>query len=157
MSKLNDQIYLTKEGLKKLKDELKELKKEKLPKLIKRVKRARDFGDLSENAEYSSAREDLAFVEGRADELEEILNKAKVIRKVKKGKKTISLGSKIKVKVNGEEHEFTVVGEWEADPSAKKISVSSPLGKLLLGKKKGDEVEVKAPVGKLTYTILKIH
>ena len=157
MSKTDDQIYLTKEGLKELEEELEGLKEKKLPKLIKRVKRARDFGDLSENAEYANAREDLAFAEGRIDELEEILAKVKIIRKVRKGKKTIGLGSKIKVKVNGKEHEFTVVGEWEANPSAKKISASSPLGKLLLGKKKGDEVEVEAPAGKLVYTILKIH
>lgn len=157
MSKTDDQIYLTKEGLKELEEEFEELKEKKLPKLIKRVKRARDFGDLSENAEYANAREDLAFVEGRIDELEEILAKVKIIRKVRKGKKTIGLGSRIKVKVNGKEHEFTVVGEWEADPSAKKISASSPLGKLLLGRKKGDKVEVEAPAGKLTYTILKIH
>ena len=156
MKKVDDQVYFTKEGLEELEEEYKQLKDKKLPKLIKRVKRARDFGDLSENAEYANAREELAFAEGRIDELEDILNKAKIIRKVKKGRKTISLGSRIKVKVNGKEHEFTVVGEWEADPSAKKISASSPLGKLLMGKKKGDKVEVEAPAGKLTYTILRI-
>jgi len=157
MSKADDQVFLTRDGLEDLKKELKELKDKKLPKLIKRVKRARDFGDLSENSEYANAREELAFVEGRVDELEELVNKAQVIRKVRKGKKTIGLGSQIKVKVNGEQHEFTVVGEWEADPTAKKISASSPLGKLLLGRKKGDEIEVEAPAGKLTYTILQIN
>ena len=157
MSKPNDQIYLTRDGLKELEDEYKELTEKKLPKLIKRVKRARDFGDLSENAEYANAREDLAFAKGRADELEEVLAKAKVIKKPRKGRKSITLGSKIKVKVDGEKRELTVVGEWEADPMAKKISASSPLGKALLGKKKGEKVKVEVPAGKVTYTILKIQ
>ena len=150
-------VYLTKEGLAGLEKELEELKKKKLPKLVKRVAVARDNGDLSENAEYASAREELSFVEGRVEELEDIIARAKVIKHVVKGAKKIVLGSKITVKVNNGEHVFTIVGEWEADPMEKKISHDSPLGKSLIGKKEGDEVEVAAPAGKVIYQIVKIH
>lgn len=149
-------VFLTKEGLESLEKELNELKKVKLPKLVKRVAVARDNGDLSENAEYSSAREELSFVEGRLEELEDILAHAKVIKHTN-GKKQISLGSQITVKVNNGEHVFTIVGEWEADPMAKKISHDSPLGKALIGKKEGESVEVEAPAGKVVYQIVKIH
>ncbi len=151
-------VYLTKDGLTNLEKELEELKKVKLPKLVKRVAIARDNGDLSENAEYSSAREELSFVEGRVDELEDILAHAKVIKQSNgSGKKQVSLGSQITVKVNNGEHVFTIVGEWEADPMEKKISHDSPLGKALLGKKEGEEVEVEAPAGRVVYKIVKIH
>jgi transcription elongation factor GreA len=154
----NNEVFLTREGLEQLKQELKELTTAKQPDLIKRVARARDFGDLMENTEYSVAREELAFVEGRIAELEEVLAGAKVIAEEKgKGKhKAVSLGSKVTVDINGKKHVFTVVGEWEADPVNKKISHSSPLGKALLGKKVGDKVEVEAPAGKITYKIVKI-
>lgn len=158
--KLNQQVFLTKEGLVNLKKELINLVEKRQPELVKRVARARDFGDLMENTEYANAREELSFVEGRIAELEEILTKAKIIREEKKkkgGKKAVKLGSKVTVNINREKHVFTVVGEWEADPTAKKISHSSPLGKALLGKAIGDKVEVEAPAGKLVYLILKIH
>jgi len=156
---INNQVFLTKKGLEDLKKELEELTKVRQPQLIKRVATARDFGDLMENAEYASAREELSFVEGRIAELEGILAKAKVISEEKKGKTkdAVALGSKVTVAVNGAKHDFFVVGEWEADPIAKKISHSSPLGKALLGKRVGDKVEVEAPAGRLIYQIIKIH
>lgn len=151
-------VFLTKDGLKKLEEELKDLKNNKLPKLVKRVAVARDNGDLSENAEYSSAREELSFLEGRVEELEDILAHAKLIKQTaNNGKKQVALGSQITVKINNGEHIFTIVGEWEADPMAKKISHDSPLGKALLGKKEGERVEVEAPAGKVIYEIVKIH
>jgi transcription elongation factor GreA len=151
-------VYLTKDGLATLEKELEQLKKVKLPKLVKRVAVARDNGDLSENAEYSSAREELSFLEGRLDELEDILAHAKIIKKTNgNGNKQVSLGSQITVKVNNGEHVFTIVGEWEADPMEKKISHDSPLGKALIGKKEGEEVEVEAPAGRVVYQIVKIH
>jgi len=151
-------VFLTKDGYEKLQKELEDLKKNKLPKLVKRVAVARDNGDLSENAEYSSAREELSFLEGRVEELDDILTRAKVIKKANtNGKKLVSLGSEITVKVNNGEHMFTIVGEWEADPMAKKISHDSPLGKALIGKKEGETVEVEAPAGKVIYEIVKIH
>ena len=157
----SNSVFLTKQGIKELKKELNELTGKKRPALVKRVARARDFGDLSENAEYSNAREELSFVEGRISELEEVLSKAKLIKEEKNtagsGKqKTVILGSKVTVNINGQEHVFNIVGEWEADPNKKKISNSSPLGKALIGKKIGDKVEVEAPAGKILYLIVEI-
>lgn len=151
----NKDYYVTAEGLKELKDELKKLVDEKRPQLIERVTIARGHGDLSENSEYAAAREDLAFIEGRIEELEELIAKAKLI-KVKKAKE-IKLGSKVTVKANGKKLTFELVGEWEADPTAKKISHTSPLGKSLLGKKKGDKVRIEAPAGKVTYHIQQVN
>ena len=157
MDNKND-IFLTAEGRKELEEELKELKNIKLPALIERVAKARSFGDLSENTEYTNAREDLSFIEGRIDEVQEILSRAQTIKAVSNNaKNAVSLGSKVTLKVKGKEHTFTVVGEWEADPKEKKISQDSPLGKALMGKKVGSEVEVEAPAGKIHYTIHKIH
>ena len=154
------QVHLTKEGRAEIKDELKALKDEKLPKAIERVARARDFGDLSENAEYHSAREDLSFIEGRIEELETLLTRTKLISEKGPGKgkaKTVRLGSRVTVNGNGQSHTFTVVGEWEADPGNKKISHESPLGKALVGKKVNDKVEIEAPAGKILYKVAKIH
>lgn len=150
-------VYLTKDGLEELKNELHDLVGKKRPSLIKRVAKARDFGDLSENTEYANSREELSFVEGRIEELEDIIARAKVIQDDNGAHKMIKLGSKITVKVNGESHVYMVVGEWEADPMEKKISHDSPLGKALLGKKEGETVEVDAPAGKISYMVSKIH
>jgi transcription elongation factor GreA len=158
MTDKDNRVFLTKEGLEELKQELTELTEKKRPSLIKRVAKARDYGDLSENAEYSTSREELSFIEGRIEELEEIISKAKVIQNGKNSSsKEVKLGSKLTVKVNGKEHIYTVVGEWEADPLEKKISHDSPLGKALIGKKEGEMVEVDAPAGKIAYHIVKIH
>jgi len=155
---LKKDLYFTKDGLKELKAELKQLQKEKLPKLIKRVALARSFGDLSENSEYTASREELSFTEGKVEELETIIRKAKVISNTKKsGSNQVKLGCKVTVKVNGKKHTYEVVGEWEADPLQKKISHTSPLGKALLNKKKGDKIEIEAPAGKVNYHIQKIH
>lgn len=149
-------FHFTSQGLKELKAELKKLVDEKRPKLIDRVATARSHGDLSENSEYTAAREDLAFVEGRVDELEGLISKAKVIKN--KGKADeVKLGCKVTVKINGKIQTFEVVGEWEADPLEQRISHTSPLGKALLGKKKGDKIEIEAPAGKVKYHIDKIH
>ncbi len=149
-------FHLTSQGLKELKTELKKLVDKKKPKLIKRVTIARNHGDLSENSEYTAAREDLAFVEGRVEELEELIAKVKLI-KTKKTKDEVKLGCKVTVNVNGKKQAFEIVGEWEADPLEQKISHTSPLGKALLGKKKGDKVKIEAPAGKVTYHVQKIH
>lgn len=149
-------VHLTKEGRDEIVAELKELKEDKLPKGIERVARARDFGDLAENSEYHNAREDLAFIEGRIDELELIVARAKLIS----GPRTnglVKLGSTVTVNGNGQNQTFVVVGEWEADPMNKKISHQSPLGQALVGKKIGETVEIDAPVGKISYKIIKIN
>src|ERR1700693_1164112 len=112
-------IYLTKEGLGELKQEFDELSKTKRPDVLSRVSQARSMGDLSENAEYVAAREELSFIDGRLDELEELINQAVLIQESHgngKGKHVVKLGSRVSVNVKGKKEEFTVVGEWEADP-----------------------------------------
>lgn len=150
-------VYVTGEGLKELKEELRVLTEEKRPALIDRVATARAHGDLSENSEYTAAREDLAFVEGRIEEIEVLIAKAKLIKNNHSANNEVVLGCKVTVKVNNKEQTFEVVGEWEADPLEQKISHTSPLGQALLGKKKDEKVEIEAPAGKVTYHILKIH
>jgi transcription elongation factor GreA len=147
-------LYLTKEGLEKLKAELHELKEVKRPKNIDMIKEAREMGDISENAMYDAAREEQGFIEGRITELEEILRTAVITETTKKG--IIGVGSKVTVHIDGGEETFHIVGAPEADPINKKISHESPLGVSMLGKKIGEQVEVEAPMGKLKYTILKI-
>lgn len=144
-------IYLTKEGLDELKQEYEDLTKVKRPEILNRVSQARNMGDLSENAEYTVAREELSFIDGRIDELEELLKQVVMISN--NHSNIIKLGSTVKVHTGKDNEEFTVVGEWEADPKDKKISHESPLGKALLGKKVGEKVEVEAPAGKIVYTI----
>ena len=152
---MTDTIYLTKKGLGELKIELKELIDNKRPEMAKRIKDARDMGDLSENAEYHSAKEEQAFAEGRIAELEDIIKHAEVQKA--SSKDVITVGTKITVRIDGDEQIFHLVGAPEANPAKGKVSHESPLGSQLMGKKIGDKFEVEAPVGKLTYTILKIH
>lgn len=154
---MNDiqKVLLTKEGLAELKKEYDELLNKKRAELVTRLAAARAQGDLSENSEYTSAKQDLAFVDGRIAELEAVLHDAKVISTHSKVK--IDVGSKVTLHIDGKKEMFTIVGEWEADPTAKKISHSSPLGKALIGKKVGDKVEVDAPVGRIVYKILSIE
>lgn len=153
---LNDKIQFTPTGLDEIKSELEVLKSQKLTAAIERVARARDFGDLSENAEYHAGKEELAFIEGRIEELEDIVLRAQVV--ANKGKKgAVDIGCKVTVSVKGKEHTYEIVGEWEADPLKKKISHTSPLGLALLGKKKGEAVTFEAPAGKVVYQIKKIH
>lgn len=151
-----DKIQFTKQGLSGLQAELDELKNTKLPAAIDRVARARDFGDLSENAEYHAAREELSFIEGRVEELEELLKKAVVVTSGG-NKSRVDVGCKVTVALKGKDYVYEVVGEWEADPVKAKISHTSPLGQALMGKAKGDEVEFVAPAGKVVYKVKKIH
>lgn len=148
-------VNLTLAGYNELTTELEDLKTNKLPAAIERVARAREFGDLSENAEYHQARDDHATLVGRIDELTDIIARAQIIQ-ITNSKTEVGVGSKVKLAINGNSHEFTIVGEWEADPAAKRISHESPLGKALIGRKVGDAVEVDAPAGKVIYHIKEI-
>lgn len=148
---------MTKEGLAALKIELDELVNVKRPKLVERLSYARSQGDLSENSDYINAREELEFLDGRIDELAEVIRNAKVANGNGKSSGGVSVGAKVTVKVDGEKHLYEIVGEWEADPVNKKVSADSPLGKALFGKRVGEKVEVEAPAGKLTYEILAIE
>lgn len=149
-----DTLYVTKEGLAKLKEELKELIDVKRPEVAKRILAARENGDISENAEYDSSRQEQSYVEGRIAELEEIIKNAKI---TEAPKDNIGVGCSVTVHVEGDEETFHIVGTPEANPLEKKISHESPLGQALMGKKIGDKINVEAPVGTLTYTVLKIQ
>jgi transcription elongation factor GreA len=156
MNNLNDKIQFTADGLSEIQSELSDLKGTKLTSAIDRVARARDFGDLSENAEYHAAKEELAFIEGRIEELEDIVMRAQVVNG-KSQTDAVNIGCKVTVAVDGKSHTYEIVGEWEADPLKKKISHTSPLGQALVGKKKGERVEFQAPAGKVVYHIKKIN
>lgn len=150
-------IYLTKEGLKELKKEHDDLTHKRRPELIERVSQARNMGDLSENGEYIAAREELSFIDGRIEEIEEILKQVVLIdENHSKGRRVIEIGSTVTVKRDGKKESFTLVGEWEADPKEKKISHESPLGKALIGRQIGEKVEVAAPAGHILYTIVDV-
>lgn len=146
-------------GFENLKHELDELVNTKRPKIVERLTYALGQGDLAENSDYSNAKEELEFLDGRIDELREVLENAKVINGVGKSAKTgqVDMGTKVTVGINGDRHVYEIVGEWEADPVNKRISPESPLGQALVGKKVGDLVEVEAPAGKVTYKILAIE
>lgn len=147
-------ITLTTEGLEDLKKEHQHLLEVKLPAVVERVARARDEGDLSENSEYSNAREDQNLIEARITEIETVMAKAQVVSPTRSHTK-IGLGTTVVVSIKGKKKKLTlqVVGDFEADPANGKISITSPLGKALTGKAKGDEAVVKAPAGEITYVI----
>src|SRR3989344_7998163 len=148
-------VYVTRDGLHELKTELEELNRVKRPEVLERVSQARSMGDLAENSEYTAAREELSLIDGRIEELGEILKKVTLIEEKHTGKRngTVQLGSVVSVTINGKKEIFTVVGEWEADPHAKKISHESPLGRALMGKKRGEKKKEETTAGKKNYTI----
>jgi transcription elongation factor GreA len=148
--------YLTPDGLEKFKKELDFLKNIKRKEIARRIERARDLGDLSENGEYQSAREEQSFTEGRVAELEHILRYGTIISHRGGENAVVSLGSSVVVLMNGEEKIFTIVGAAEANPIQCKISNESPLGNTLLGKKVGESIEYEAPKGKITCKILEV-
>lgn len=153
----NTQVQLTKEAFEALKGELHELNDIKRPALVTRLSRAMSEGDLAENADYQNAKEELEFLDGRISELEEVINNAKVMDDTGVHNGMVAIGTKVSVKLGGKTQIFTLVGEWEADPRHQKISHSSPLGQMLMGKKKGDKVKVEAPAGQVTYEILAVE
>jgi len=150
---MNTQILVTQAGLADLQSELSGLQT-KRPQVVERLSVARSMGDLSENSDYISAREELEFLDGRIGELEDMIHSAKVVAPSSNDK--IDFGHTVTVKIDSTQTTFQIVGEPEADPKQRKISHQSPLGLALMGKKIGDKVEVDAPVGKLTYSILEI-
>lgn len=148
-------IQLTEKGLEALKNELNELITVKRPFLVDRLSNARSQGDLSENSDYQNAKEELGFLEGRIDELTDVINNSKVVKDTGNGH-LVGVGTKVTVRVNGVKTTFEIVGEWEADMMKKKISHTSPLGSSLVGKKVGEKIEVEAPVGKILYEVVAI-
>lgn len=154
---MNDkQTFITAEGLEKLKLELDLLKNVKRKEISERIQEAKELGDLSENAEYSEAKEDQSFIESRILELEAIIRNISIIQKSKKTG-VVDLGSTFIVENNeGQRFTYTLVGKSEANPSAGKISNESPLGEAFLGKKQGDIVAVAVPAGNIQFTIKSI-
>ncbi len=150
-------IQLTQEGLDELQAELSELLEVKLPAAIERVSRAREYGDLAENAEYHDAREQQNLLEARIEEIQSIIAKAEVVSNTRSVSK-VGMGSTVAIQVKGKKAKMTVVivGEFEAVPGENKISSVSPLGKALMGAKKGDVVKVTAPAGEIEYEVLEI-
>jgi len=147
--------YLTSKGLSEVKTEFEFLKKVKRAEIAERIRQAREYGDLTENSEYDSAVEDQSLMETRIGELEDILKSAKVITE-KHGQDFVVIGSTVKIEMDDGIDEFTIVGRVEADPSKKRISNESPLGSVLLGAKKGEEVEVTTPIVKYKCKVLEI-
>lgn len=145
---------LTDEGKRELEAELQELKGRRGA-IADKIAEARDFGDLSENAEYDSAREEQGLVESRIAEIEDILLNAELI-KAKKGSK-VGLGSKVTLKTGKKTFEYSVVGPVEADPLAGKVSNESPIGAALMDKKVGDSVMITTPKGEIVYEIVALN
>ncbi len=150
-----EEKYLTKEGLENLKKELEYLKKEGRIEVSEELKEAILFGDLSENAAYDEAKEKQSLLESKIIDLERLINSAKVIEEGQ-GNGWVKIGSHVTLKSDNGEEKYYIVGEEEANPLENKISFKSPLGKELIDKPKGAEVEIKTPKGLLKYKILKI-
>jgi len=148
-------VYLTKEGYEKLQTEHENLTKVRRKEVTARIAKAREFGDISENSEYDTAKDEQSFIEGRVLELDEILRNAQVIDRKEKSE-DVQIGTKVKVEVDGDEDEFVIVSSVEADPMQGKISDESPVGRALLGAKVGDVVTVSSTI-KSTYRILEIN
>ncbi|MDA1284397.1 MAG: transcription elongation factor GreA [Proteobacteria bacterium] len=154
-----DKIPMTENGQKKLIEELKMLKTVERPIIVKAIADARSNGDLSENAEYHAAREKQSFIEGRIAEIEDIISKAEVIDLTLLSGSIIKFGASVTI-INLEdkkESKYQLVGEVEADIDSKKISVTSPLARALIGKKKGDYIEVSTPKGIKSYEIKSVR
>jgi transcription elongation factor GreA len=147
-------VYLTAEGLTKLKAELNELITVDRPRVAARIHEAKLDGDLSENAEYEDAKQEQSFLEGRIATLEAQLRNAAVIEKTNGD--SVSLGSKVVIKGSDGEETFTIVGAAEAAPREGRISNESPVGAALMGRKKGEKVTVNAPSGPIEYTLVRI-
>lgn len=150
-----ENTYLTSKGLSEAKVELEYLKKVKRAEIAQKIHQAREYGDLTENSEYDQAMEDQGMVENRIADLEAILKNPKVIEE-KPDNDFVVIGSTVKIEMDDEVDEFTIVGRVEADPSKKRISNESPLGSSLLGAKKGEEVEVTTPIVKYKCKVLEI-
>ncbi len=157
---MNDkELVLTKEGLQKLEEELDDLKSVHRREVNERIRQAKEFGDISENAEYEDAKQEQAFVEGRILKVEAMIRNARIIDESEYAADEVHLGANVKVKdvKGGTSYEFTIVGSTEADPATGRLSNESPLGKAMIGRKKGETIEVQTPRGVTTYKIESIN
>jgi transcription elongation factor GreA len=153
---MSDRTFLTREGLKKLEEELEHLRTKKRAEVAERLHNAQEDGELIENAEYEDAKNEQAFVEGRILTLETMLSNAVIIEE-HGSTDVVSLGSRVTVRETGNStEEYLLVGAAEADPKHGRISNESPLGRALVGRRVGDEIKVQAPAGALTFRVVKI-
>jgi transcription elongation factor GreA len=152
------EVILTPEGFEKLKDEIQYLSNDRRREVAERIRVAREFGDIAENAEYDTAKNEQAHLEARIALLEERLAHARVVTKKEIKSGEVSIGTKVRLRDVGANKtiEYYIVGSAEADPTENKLSNESPVGKAIMGRKKGDTVEVAAPRGKLTFKIMDI-
>jgi transcription elongation factor GreA len=152
------EVILTPEGYEKLKQEIEFLSNDKRREVADRIRVARDFGDISENAEYDDAKNEQAMLEHKIAQLEERLLNARVIDSGAVDLSVVSIGAKVRLKdvAANKTFEYTIVGSAEANPADLKLSNESPVGRAIIGKKKGETVEVSAPRGALKYKILDI-
>ncbi|MCI6542549.1 MAG: transcription elongation factor GreA [Firmicutes bacterium] len=153
-----EKTFLTPEGKKQLEDRLLELKTVKRPEVTKKIGIAREFGDLSENAEYDAAKEEQGIIEAEIAEIEVKLRNCEIINMDKLPTNKVSVGCKVKLfdETFSEEVEYQIIGSTESDPLKGLISNESPVGRALLGKKKGETVEVSTPAGTVVYKVLEI-
>ena len=153
-----DKYPLTKDGFAALEQELKNLKGVERPNIIAAIAEARSHGDLSENAEYSAAKEKQSFIEGRIQELEVVVSRAQVIDTSLNSNDVVRFGAKVLVvdEDTDQESKYQIVGDYEADIEKNKISLSSPLAKALIGKEAGDEVIYMAPGGRKSFEIVDV-
>ena len=151
-------VILTPEGYEKLKQEIEYLSNDKRREVADRIRTAREFGDIAENAEYDDAKNEQALLEHRIATLEERLRNARVISKKDIAKDVVSIGSKVKLRdIDAKQTvEYRIVGSAEANPAELKLSNESPVGRAIIGHKKGDVVEVTAPRGALKFKIMEI-
>lgn len=157
MSISNNQIYITPEGLLKLKEELQNLIQGERKKIAERIQEAKELGDLSENAEYAAAKEEQSFLEMRIAELDNIIKNAVLINKSEHNKSIVDVGSTVNFEdETGQAREYQIVGSRESDPTAGKISNESPLGRAFIGKQVGDQVAFQAPKGVVKFKILSV-
>ncbi|CAN5697116.1 transcription elongation factor GreA [soil metagenome] len=154
-----ERVPMTAGGLKSLEEELKQLKSVERPAIIKAIATAREHGDLSENAEYTSAREKQSFIEGRLAEIEDIVSRAEVIDFSKFSGKVVKFGATVQLadEDTDEKVKYQIVGPYEADLKQRSISVTSPIGRALIGKTVGDTVEVQTPRGARSYEIMMVQ
>jgi transcription elongation factor GreA len=151
-----DNQYFSKEGLEKLKQELQERTEVKRPEIAQRIKEAKEQGDLSENAEFDAAKEAQSINEGRIEEIRQTLENAVIVTGGKNSNGVVTVGSSVIADCGKGPQDFVIVGVTESDPSKGFISNESPLGKALLGHKKGDSVDVRTPRGTDQYKILEV-
>lgn len=152
---LTTPVYISNEGLEKLKRELADMKTVRRRELADRLEKAKELGDLRENADYQEAKEELAMLESRIVEFDDAVRRAVVI--AAGGSDAVSIGSTVRVTYDDKEKTFTIVGSTEAEPTKGRISNESPLGQALIGKKIGDTAELKVPAGLIRYTIAAIN